>query len=314
MPYQRREFPEWSWSQTRAINFRDCQRSYFHRYYGAHNGWETGAMEYSRKAFQLKHMINLHLLVGDIIHQLAMMAIHDLREDRGLQTAQFYTELGRQKLNEGYLTAKKRVNWERSPSKNKMLHEFYYSTGPSPELIDTIKKKLFDCIKYLLTSKTFSRLQSGQCEIFLVDVLANFQLHNTKLYAAPDLLYREQGQIVLVDWKTGSTADEYKQQIMTYALYTQDFFKTQKFEIKWPIKGRLQYLLNGTLDEFDIFPEDLEKESLRIAHSIQSMREFLVEPEANQPESMKQFKLTEKTWLCKNCSFFELCEPELSAK
>jgi len=39
VPYEYREFPEFSWSPSRQRQLDDCPRAYFYRYYVSWNGW-----------------------------------------------------------------------------------------------------------------------------------------------------------------------------------------------------------------------------------------------------------------------------------
>lgn len=49
------QYPQWSYSQSRASMFDECLRKYYYHYYGAHNGWKTdSADEMQVRLYRLK--------------------------------------------------------------------------------------------------------------------------------------------------------------------------------------------------------------------------------------------------------------------
>ena len=37
--YERRKYPEKSWSISKMKTLNSCEREYYYTYYGSHNGW-----------------------------------------------------------------------------------------------------------------------------------------------------------------------------------------------------------------------------------------------------------------------------------
>lgn len=75
------QYPQWSYSQSRANMFDECLRKYYYHYYGAHNGWKTeSADEMQVRLYRLKQLSNLYLVFGDLAHRMCESAVRS-RED-----------------------------------------------------------------------------------------------------------------------------------------------------------------------------------------------------------------------------------------
>ena len=71
MAFEIRPHPDFSWSQSRRSTFRECPRKYYWQYYGSHNGWLDEATDEARRAWRLKKITNLYMVLGTIVHELA---------------------------------------------------------------------------------------------------------------------------------------------------------------------------------------------------------------------------------------------------
>ena len=79
MAFEYREFPEFSWSQSRRSTFKQCPRLYYWQYYGAHNGWYEDADETARQAYRLKKITSFPEFLGSVVHDLAADTIRNVR-------------------------------------------------------------------------------------------------------------------------------------------------------------------------------------------------------------------------------------------
>lgn len=311
MTYVRREYPERSWSISRHLTLEECARKYFYHYYAAHNGWERDAPSLAQEAYRLKQLTNLYLVLGDAIHRVAAESLSRVKEGRRAPTLQEMIERVRFVLNDTYLRSKSgRQRFLQSPKHNPMLHEMYYRYGPSQQLIDTIKKRMEVCVPALFHSKSFVEACSPRAvEIAHIDQLDYFEWRGTKVYAVPDLLYRRDDESwVIVDWKTGSDAEEHGDQVRVYALYARE-------KLGLPLERliiRLEYLTTGQCVEAKVTEADLEATEAKMAASIHLMNSFLIDPDQNKPKGIDAFPLRDETRLCRFCNFFALCEDELA--
>ena len=310
MAFEVHPFPEFSWSQSRRSMFRECPRKYFWNYYGAHNGWLRDAPAEARAAWRLKKISNLHMTLGNVVHDVAAEAIQRVRGGGGVPSGPELIEAGRSRMNRAWQQAGQLEEWERSPGRHPMMMEFYRGTGPSQDLVVLIRERLYSCLRNLPASESFREaVESPQVEVKEVDRLDFLDLEGVKLYARPDLLYRLGDAWRIVDWKTGARAAGHSAQLRIYAVYLRE----RADLTAGPIIGRLEYLSDGESISVPITDRDIAEERRAIQDSVEAMRTYLAEPLRNAAKPMDQFPLTDNRRWCSSCNFFELCEDELAA-
>jgi CRISPR/Cas system-associated exonuclease Cas4 (RecB family) len=309
MAFEVRPFPEFSWSQSRRSLFRECPRKYFWNYYGSHNGWLRDAPAEARAAWRLKKISNLHMTLGNVVHDVAAEAIQSVRGGGDVPSGPELIEAGRARMNRAWQLAQRREDWERSPGRHPMMMEFYRGTGPSQDLVVTIRERLYTCLRNLPASESFREaVESPQVEVKEVDRLDFLDLDGVKLYARPDLLYRLGDAWRIVDWKTGARAAWHSAQLRIYAVYLRE----REDLPAGPIIGRLEYLSDGESMSVPITDRDIAEERRAIQDSVEAMRTYLAEPLRNVAKPRDQFPLTDNRRWCSDCNFFELCEDELA--
>jgi len=309
LSYERREFPEWSWSESRRRMLVACPRRYYYHYYAAHNGWEYDAPPLARQAYRLKNLTNLHSAFGEALHRTAVDVVHQTHSNGVVPTARIVTDAIRNQLNEIYRGAHHdRQKWEKSPKRHPMLHEVYYGYGPSQTLIEAIKKKIEVCVPALLESRSLQEIRQPETQLTKVDSLDHFYLLDTKIYAVPDLLYRRSDGIwILVDWKTGDEDPADTNQLRVYALYARNRHSVLSHELIC----RLEYLYRNEFQELTFSADDLRNTERDIARSIAAMRSLLVDAVENRPQAIDAFPMRPGEITCQRCNFYELCRPEL---
>lgn len=308
MVYQRREYPEWSWSFSRSRLLVECKRKYYYHYYAAHNGWERSSPQLARQAYRLKKLTNLHFVFGDALHQAARLVVQRMYTDP--VPIERLTELVREKLNGAYRSSRNRQRWMESPNRYPMLSEFYYGEGPSQTLVERIKARIPVCLENLLAAKTMRELEElAPAQILENDDAQPFEYSGTKVYAIADLVYRSlAGQTVIVDWKSGQDAEEHAEQVALYGLYV-------KLRHGWSqphALARIEYLERGTCEELVLDRSDLFRAETLIEDSTEHMKSLLADPERNRPLGAEHFPLTESRQRCRWCNFLELCEDALA--
>jgi CRISPR/Cas system-associated exonuclease Cas4 (RecB family) len=310
MAFEVHPYPEFSWSQSRRSMFRECPRRYFWNYYGAHNGWLRDAPEEARTAWRLKKISNLHMTLGNVVHDVAAEAIQRVRGGGDVPSGPELIEAGRSRMNRAWQQSRQREDWERNPGRHPMMMEFYRGTGPSQDLVVKIRERLYACLRHLPASESFREaVESPQVEVKEVDRLDYLDLDGIKLYARPDLLYRLGDAWRIVDWKTGGRAAGHAAQLRTYAVYLRE----RPDLPAGPIIGRLEYLSDGESISVPITDRDIAEERRAIQDSVENMRTYLAEPLRNAAKPMSEFPLTDNRRWCSSCNFFELCEDELAA-
>jgi len=308
MAFEIRPHPDFSWSQSRRSTFRECPRKYYWHYYGSHNGWLDDAPAESRRAWMLKKITNLHMVLGTIVHELASESILRVRGGGAVPAAADLIQEGRARLNRAWLMSQQREEWERRPGSLTMLMEFYRGSGPPRDLIETIRDKLYTCLRHLMSSESFREaVEAPMVEVKEVDRLDFIELDGVKLYAQPDLLYRLGDAWRIVDWKTGARHESHAPQLRTYAVYLRERGDLPD----GPAIGRLEYLGSGEGTSLPISDRECAEERQRIADSVDAMRTYLTDPVRNEALPRDRFPLREDTRRCPACPFYELCEDEL---
>jgi hypothetical protein len=308
MPFEIRPYPDFSWSQSRRSTFRECPRKYYWHYYGSHNGWLDESPPEAKRAWRLKKISNLHMTLGNVVHELAADAIHRVRGGAPPPDVADLIRQGRDRLNRTWLMSQQRDEWERRPNSVTMLMEFYRDTGPSRDLIESIRDRLYACLRHLLSSESFREaVEAPMVELKEVDRLDFVEVEGVKVYAQPDLLYRLGDAWRIVDWKTGNRHSSHARQLRTYAVYIRE----REDLPPGPVIGRLEYLASGEHTSVPIADRECTEERQRILDSVDAMRTYLVDPVRNESKSRQSFSLREDTRRCPVCPFFELCEMEI---
>lgn len=308
MPFEIRPHPEFSWSQSRRSTFRECPRKYYWHYYGSHNGWLEESEPEARLAWRLKKLSNLHMTLGSVVHELAATALTRVRGGSPPPTAADLIQAGRDRLNRAWLVSQRREEWERRPGSLTMLMEFYRGSGPSRDLVESVRDRLHACLRHLLASQSFREAaEAPLVEVKEVDRLDFVEIDDVKVYAQPDLLYRLGDAWRIVDWKTGGRHASHPPQLRTYAVY----LRARGDLPTGPLIARLEYLATGEETTLPISDRECVEERRRILDSVSAMRSYLVDPARNEAMPRDRFPLAEDTRACPRCPFFELCEVEL---
>ena len=175
MPYQYREYPEFSWSHSRNKKFQDCPRDYYYHYYGSHNGWYDDAPEATRLAYRLKKLTGMALELGAAVHEGASSAIQCARMGKPAPTVADLYSAARFRLNTALSESSDFSAWERFPNQRKMLHEVYYNSGISHNVVERAKRQLETCFQNLLESVSYREAAAApRCEIKKVEEFVTF--------------------------------------------------------------------------------------------------------------------------------------------
>ena len=311
MAYERREFPDWSWSHSRNRTFQECPRRYYYHYYGSHNGWEDDADLLSASAYRLKQLTNLPLEMGGAVHDAAAFAVQSARTRGDVPGFDQLYQRVRGVLNQAYMESKDREEWERRPRRRKMFHEFYYDSGLSEANIARSKERISDCLTNLLEAKSFREaVAAPYVEVKEVEGFVTFDVDGSPVHGVPDLVYRLGDDTwTVADWKTGG-GDADWEQVAIYALYVQSRHGVDVERIV----GRIEWLSQGRTDEHRFTEEELEKTRGRIVDSIGAMRGYLEDVYANMPREMEAFPLIDDTSRCRYCNFYELDREEIASR
>jgi len=305
--YVYRDYPEFSWSNSRHKTFLECARKYYHQYYESHNGWEYEAPDENKSAYRLKNIKNIPILLGDEIHKVIDRQLKNFLNGKSLFTESDMIALVTTGLNKAYLDSTKyRAHWFQKPKRYQMLHEIYYGNGLSPDEISSAKTKLQLCIYNFFKSKTYQDiLNKLEMHVLHSEDFQTFEVNGVDVFVVLDFVYKDvsQEKWIVVDWKTGKESEEDRKQLALYAL-----FLAQKHDI--PIEDivlRNEYLLTGTSKEYQLTQFEIDSAQVLMHESIYHMLGYLENPARNKPLTIDQFEKNSSN-KCRRCNFKEKCE------
>jgi hypothetical protein len=312
MPYERSEYPSFSWSHSRRATFQECPRKYFYQYYGSHNGWEETASESARLAYRLKNLTSLPLEIGAAVHEAASTAIHLARSGAPMPSADDLYRSALNRMNKAWVESSNRPEWERSPKWRRMFHEFYYDTGIGEDKIADSRDRMQTCLTNLLNSTSFREAVSAPfIEVKNVEEFVTFYVDDTPIHAVPDLVYRKgDDSWTVVDWKSGNRHSDDTEQALIYALYVRELH-----DVRGPdISVRIERLVHGTAEDHTFTQDDLDGCIDTIRDSISAMKTYLRDADLNAPVEKTGFPLRSDTSTCKFCNFYELDRDEIASR
>ncbi len=306
MAYKRTEYPVWSWSSSRKSTFSECQRRYYYNYYLSHNGWEEEASPESKQAYRLKQLTGLHLLLGSAVHQAAEKTCNTITQTGKLPDEKILINIVRDILNNAWKESiNKREEWLKNPKSYSMLHEFYYGGKVLKEIVEKIKDKMQKSVPNIIKSDSVKEILKDECKIRITENMDTFELFDTPIYAIPDLVFEgPNGKWVVVDWKTGKEHSSHPNQISVYCMYIREKYGINEENIL----GRAEYLGTGKTLDIAISRESLKETENEIKHSIDEMKEVLLDPGNNIPREKEYYPLAKHRRLCPWCNFYEMCK------
>jgi CRISPR/Cas system-associated exonuclease Cas4 (RecB family) len=305
--YVHRDYPDFSWSNSRHKTFLECARKYYHQYYESHNGWLYESPEENKSAYRLKNIKNIPILLGDEIHKVIDRQLKNFLNGKGLLSENELMGMVTQNLNRAYLDSTKfRQHWFQKPKRHQMLHEIYYGDGLSSEEISAAKIKLEMCVKNFFTSKTYQDiLTKVEMHVLHSEDFQTFEVNGVDVFVVLDFVYKDvsQEKWIVVDWKTGKESEDDRKQLAFYAL-----FLSREHNI--PVEDivlRNEYLLSGKSQEYHLTPFEIESAQQLMNDSIYHMLNYLEDPVKNKPLDKEQFEM-HQTKRCYSCNFREKCE------
>ncbi len=307
-----RRFPELSWSLSRHKTMLTCLRKYAYDYYVSHNGWLTSGESLSQQAYRLKKITNLEMHFGSIVHDLIYQIIQDVLHDKEIPSQEAVVNEIRHHLNKGFIESTRKEHlWHNRPKHYTMLHEIYYSqTNTLPESkTKKITDRLHTTVKNFFASQSFADVLNKENMRFIESEKFRYmKVDGIKIFVVMDLVYKDlqQGKWVIVDWKTGKSSEEDRNQLALYALYLQQKYNIESLD---EIVIRNEYLLEGTNVEHQLTSHDLVNVQRLYQISMEQMQNYLLDSNQNQPLPIEQFPMQDNPRICARCNYQELCFP-----
>ena len=282
--------PILGWSISRYELFDKCKRQYFYNYYPR---FVPGVPSY--KVTQLKNLTSVPLETGNVVHDVVEAFLRRLQKsDSNIDESRFL-EFAREKTEVYFST--------------KTFIETYYG---SQAAIDREKafEKISQCLRNFVGSPVYTWLFMKAItnkDNWMIEPpgMGETRIGGLKAYCKMDFLFPVDGDVYILDWKTGAR-DPYKhsQQLIGYAAAA-----AGNFGIPWnAIFPKIIYL-HPEFAEFEIVltEADLGGFNERLRAQTQEMQRLCSDIDNNRPRPIEEFPTTPSQAICRYCNFQELC-------
>lgn len=295
---------ELSWSVSRQGQFDGCKRQYYYARYGSWGGWESGADPSRRELYVLKQMTGLYALAGDAVHVVIEQWFNGQLggSQGGVEDLQ---KAARERLNRAWKQSMDPARpWERDPKSFSRLVEHEYNEVTTT-LTDRIRDRVNVCIENFFSMGALEAARSSDpSDRLSVETMGKFRQDEVDVYAVPDLAFRKDGEIHILDWKTGRPTPKHLEQLKTYVLYGMDKGWATSAE---DFVLHAVYLLPAEVKTLRPSADDLEETRARIRAGIESMRAMHFDPWEDDHD-LSGFPTDGAPGECRWCSFRRVCE------
>lgn len=298
---------QFRWSKSRVSAFSDCRRKYYLRYYRHWGGWEAGADDLARLAYRLGKMTSMAVLVGSSVHEV--LARH-FRAVRNGIVREPDPEGPVRLMRTAWTNARKEL-WRGSPKRYPPIFEIYYDRVPSPERLKEYAEKAREAIRTIRGLPIYGLVRGlDPADILWVDPVGEgfseeiiFEVPPYRAISAPDLVIREKGRVVIVDWKTGKESEADRVQMAAAAVWAEEKLGDGGEEIE----GALVYTESGATRKIGLDREERERVKKIIRDDMAAMAACLRDPEKNIPRGEECFPRRDNPGFCRYCEFQEIC-------
>lgn len=246
-------------------------------------------------------------LVGTAVHEV--LARH-FRARKNGQSRELFPERAVEIMRRVWMDAKKEL-WRENPKKFPPLFEIYYNRIPSVDRLREYADLARSSIRAVEDTSFYRLVRDLPRSDFLwVDPVGGsfseeifFSVSPFEAIAAPDLVVRIQGRVLIVDWKTGRVGDRDHLQMEAGAIWAGQRLDTEGMEIR----GVLPYLGLGSVDEFTITEQDCLRAGETIRRGMEDMSGYLEDPIRNIPLAIEEFPMHNNKKFCGFCEFQDIC-------
>jgi hypothetical protein len=300
-----------TWSYSRAALLERCERLYFEHYYGSSRGWYPGADPRTRLSYRLKQLQTPSGILGHALHRRAVEAALAIRAGDRMPTLDELTARTAAELRAIVFRTPRDATWTRDPRRAPVLHEAFY--GPmTPHRRSSVLAELLTRARSLHQALLDSLVwrvvaQPGAALLFVEETIIG-NVDGMPAMATPDLVLRTpEGRVLIVEWKTGQTADQ--RQVAWYAQAVQHALGAPTHEA---FDAWIVHLDRACLEPMTISVAELEHFMSWQRTSATRMRALLADPSRHQPLPRHAFRQSVvPNTQCRSCKMLAVCRAEL---
>lgn len=295
MPLSFESFPYTAilgWSISRYEVFDKCKRHYFYQYYSKH---VPGVPHY--KMALLRDLTSVPLEIGNVVHDVIEAFLKRLQKsDTDIDEQRFFRYARR--LTDDYFSKKTFI-------------ETYYGQAASIDM-EKAYAKIDACLKNFIGSPCYAwifmkALRSKDDWMIEPAGFGETRLEGLKAYCKMDFLMPVDGDVYILDWKTGAKdAAKHAAQLKGYAAAA-----SNNFGIPWdrifpkivylhPLYDELEFQLDR--DGYGAFIATIKEQTRRMYACCGNIEE-------NIPNLIDAFPLSPSPATCRQCRYQELCFP-----
>lgn len=303
-----RSYP-WSYSRARLLD--RCERLYYEHYHGSRGAGTANAPARAQLAFRLKGLTTPHAELGRAIHRRAVEIARAIRDRAPLPTHADMLSVTRMKLEPIIMRRSTDSAWWSDPRRAPLLHEAYYggmSRARRSHLLGELCGRASQLLSALLDAPVWCAAAMTGAKILLIDEPVISTLDGVTVIATPDLVLRLPGdRLIVVDWKTGETAD--MSQVVLYAHAVQA-------SLGLPIGGSgcdawLMHLDRSALEAVTVGANVVDAVRAAARESFGRMRTFDAVVETNPLGAREYFRVAaDPNSACRRCKMLRLCSAD----
>ncbi len=281
------------WSLSRYDKFKLCRRQYYFDYYGKYD------TECPRsKINALKSMTSTALETGNIIHDTIKAFLERLLKSEEPVDSERFLDYARKKTDE-YCGAKTFAEVYYKQLKNIDTDWIYENVKMG--LNNFIGSDRFRwIIEKAITNKTGWIIEPpGYGET---------RIDGMKAYCKVDFLFPVDGDIFILDWKTGKPDEKkHSKQLIGYSTWAANNFSKEPARI---FPGTAYLLPKYSEISIKVSVSDIKAFSDTVKTETGEMYAALKSIEQNIPKEKKEFATTSNMKICGFCNYRELCFPK----
>ncbi|MEC1157833.1 PD-(D/E)XK nuclease family protein [Cytobacillus horneckiae] len=296
-----------NWSLSKYKILKECELKGVFNYYLAKKGQFENSPMFLRLAWRLKHLKNMYLLLGDLVHQVIESEIKTLYETGEVLNERKIKKELNDRIDDIYNQAKNGIElWYKDPKENQMLYEIYYDGDLTNATKRLIKKKVDNCIEHFLQSKTLNdQIYTGRSKVMESEKFRSFYLEGIRVILSADLIYYDDYNDLwgIVDWKTGKESAFDPVQLSIYGMYVEARYGAKISDII----VTNEYLETGNSKSYIVDSSEINQVKTLVKQSVERIMKLEANLGIRSDEMMDVFQKTENQNVCERCNFKAIC-------
>lgn len=295
---------EFSWSKSRADVFAACPRQYFYHYYGSWGGWDARANPKARTLYILKQLQSRQQWMGATVHNCLRWILTTLREKGVAPSEEKALQMLGRRMQVDFNASGEGLYWEKPKDTCGLLEHEYDDLEVTDDVWSAVFEKALAAVATFYRSEVLETLQGLPPDDWLeIEKLASFEVEGTKVWVQLDCAFRANGDIRIVDWKTGkANADATREQLALYAWYAAGRWNVGAAQVA-PAEFNLG---TGELVAHRFADADFAPLREKISSSVTAMRALLDDAAQNRA-SEEKFAMTDAEKTCRKCPYRRVC-------